>query len=371
MEENKPIDEKKETIKLKKTTLWQILTAVFAVLFVISLFTGGFGITGKATDNTTTTPTGGAVSAIIVNDARCEECDVTGLIGQLQSMIPGLEVTELDYNDEEGKALYDELGLEMLPALLLNQAVKNEPAFVQMERFVSPAGDYLSLAIGAMHDPSKEICNNEIDDTGNDLIDCEDPDCENQLICREEVPEKLDLFVMSQCPFGTKAFDAMEPILELFPDIDFNVWMIATEGENGTFNSLHGQPEVDENIRELCAIEHYPKKHRYMDYIYCRNKDIQSDEWESCAEEAKISVDVIKECFEGDEGKELLAENIKLGNELGISASPTWLANNNYKFSGIDSATVQQNYCKANPDLEGCNETIEVADAGVPAGSCN
>ena len=32
------------TVTLKKTTLWQISTGVFAVLFIISLFTGGFGI---------------------------------------------------------------------------------------------------------------------------------------------------------------------------------------------------------------------------------------------------------------------------------------------------------------------------------------
>lgn len=34
----------KGTITLKKTTLWQLATLLFAVLFIISLFTGGFGI---------------------------------------------------------------------------------------------------------------------------------------------------------------------------------------------------------------------------------------------------------------------------------------------------------------------------------------
>lgn len=363
---DKPIEEK-QIIKMKKSTLWQILTAVFAVLFVISLFTGGFGITGDVT--TAETPAGGAVSAIIINDARCEECDTTGLVGQLQSMIPGLELEELDYSEDKGKELYDELELEFLPAVLLDPAVKNEPAYAQMQQFIQPKGEYLSLAIGARHDPSKEICNNEVDDTGNDLIDCEDPDCENQLICRKEIPNKLDLFVMSQCPFGTKALDAMKPILENFPDLEFNIWMIATEGENGTFNSLHGQPEVDENIRELCAIAHYPKQNRYMNYIYCRNKDIQSEDWEPCVEEAKMSVETMKECFEGEEGAELLSENIKLGNELGISASPTWLANNNYKFSGIDSAVVQQQYCSVNEDAEGCDAEIN-ASSTIPSGTC-
>src|SRR3989344_9412235 len=34
----------KDTIEINKNTIWQITTFVFAILFVISLFTGGFGI---------------------------------------------------------------------------------------------------------------------------------------------------------------------------------------------------------------------------------------------------------------------------------------------------------------------------------------
>ncbi|HUW43965.1 MAG TPA: thioredoxin family protein [Bacillota bacterium] len=39
------------TITLKKDLLWKITTALFAILFVIALFTGGFGIGGKAIAN--------------------------------------------------------------------------------------------------------------------------------------------------------------------------------------------------------------------------------------------------------------------------------------------------------------------------------
>lgn len=40
-----------KTITIKKDTIWKIATAVFAVLFIVSLFTGGFGITGHAVAN--------------------------------------------------------------------------------------------------------------------------------------------------------------------------------------------------------------------------------------------------------------------------------------------------------------------------------
>ena len=40
-----------KTITIKKDTLWKVGVIVLAILLVISLFTGGFGITGKAVDN--------------------------------------------------------------------------------------------------------------------------------------------------------------------------------------------------------------------------------------------------------------------------------------------------------------------------------
>ncbi len=36
-----------KTLTIKKDTIWKVAAVVFAVLFVISLFTGGFGIGGK------------------------------------------------------------------------------------------------------------------------------------------------------------------------------------------------------------------------------------------------------------------------------------------------------------------------------------
>jgi len=173
---------------------------------------------------------------------------------------------------------------------------------------------------------------------------------------------------MSQCPFGTQALDAMKEVLDNFGDqIDFQINFIANENPDGTFSALHGQSEVDENIRELCAIKYYPDDYKYMDYIWCRNKNIRSTEWESCATDG-IDENIIRACSEGVEGKQLHSENIKAANALGISASPTWMANNKYKFSGISAETVRSNLCENN-ELVNCDKTLS-GDAGAPAGSC-
>jgi hypothetical protein len=129
--------------------------------------------------------------------------------------------------------------------------------------------------------------------------------------------------------------------------------------EGDGFRALHGQPEVDENIRELCAIKHYKKNYKYMDYILCRNKNIRSKDWQSCTgSEIGIATNVIEKCFNGEEGKKLLRENIQIAQGLRVSGSPTWYANNLHKFSGLDAETIKNNYCRYNKGLTGCEKTL-------------
>ncbi|MFH1511582.1 MAG: hypothetical protein ABIF10_07880 [Candidatus Woesearchaeota archaeon] len=310
------------------------------------------------------------VSMIVLNDKRCEECDVSSVVAQLKSIFPGLKTEELDHSDAQGKKLYDELELTFLPALLFDSSVKDADGYANVQRYLEQKGDYLSLRIGASFDPAAEICDNNIDDTGNGMVDCDDETCKGKLICRPEIKNKLDVFVMSQCPFGVQALNAMQEVLDTFSgNIDFSVHYIADKNADGSFNSLHGQPEVDENIRELCAMKYYPNDYKYMDYVWCRNKAITSADWESCAKDNGMSVAMIKACAEGDEGKKLLAEDLLLAKDLEISASPTFLANNKQEFGGIDAETVKAGFCKANEGLDGCDKTLTGATA-APAGSC-
>ncbi len=309
------------------------------------------------------------VEMILLNDKRCgKDCEVSGLTSQLKSIFPGLTTTTLDYSSTEGKKLFEESNISKLPAFLFTDSVEQGEGYANVQQYLESKGEYRSLMIEANFDPTKEICDNGIDDTGNNKVDCDDESCKNSMECRQEIEGNLDVFVMSQCPYGMKALDAMKEVIENFDGIKFGIYYIARENADGTFNSLHGQPEVDENIRELCAIEHYPDDHQYMDYIWCRNKNMKGD-WETCAEEAGIDADVIKTCFEGDEGINLHSENIKLGQALNIGASPTWLANNKNTFPGIDAETIKSNFCKYNEGMEGCENTL-TADAGEVSGSC-
>ena len=142
----------------------------------------------------------------------------------------------------------------------------------------------------------------------------------------------LELFVMSYCPYGVQAEEKIIPIVKKFGDtIDFKLQFIADEKQEPSpqditpFRSLHGYPEVAENIRQLLIKQEYPD--RYLDYILCRGKKLEKS-WEDCAEKLGIDVSRIQALFNTPEAEQLFRENIKRASELGIRASPTVLVDN-------------------------------------------
>ena len=55
-----------------------------------------------------------------------------------------------------------------------------------------------------------------------------------------------------------------------------------------------------------------------------------------------------------------------------MSASPTWLANNKFKFSGVDPETIKTNLCTHNDKLPGCENKLtgRAAPAGAAQPGC-
>jgi hypothetical protein len=121
--------------------------------------------------------------------------------------------------------------------------------------------------------------------------------------------------------------------------------------EKGTeLASMHGNAEVEEDIRQACVVKHYPKKHQFMDYLTCRAADYKSPLWETCTGKNGIDAAVIKKCYE-TEGKALLKDSFKLAGS-----------------GGVDAETIKNNFCNYNKGLGGCGKTLS-SDSRVQ-GSC-
>ena len=104
----------------------------------------------------------------------------------------------------------------------------------------------------------------------------------------------LELYVMAQCPYGTQAEAIVDPILKtLGEDVNFELNFIGnvvtqadydkmgarqamcTKKSDGKYYcSLHGEAEVNEDIRQLCISSLANDK--LIDYIACVNADIRN-----------------------------------------------------------------------------------------------
>jgi len=184
---------------------------------------------------------------------------------------------------------------------------------------------------------------------------------------------KIDFYVMSQCPYGTQVEDGIYPVLQKFGDsIDFNLDFIANE-DDGEFGSLHGEPEVKGDIVQLCAAEHDEK---YMDMIICMNKDMRNipNNWEECAE--GLNVEKIKECYDGEEGKELLSASLKKAQEANARGSPTMYINDELYNGGRDELSFTRAVCQLIEDEEcdnipECGSDMDCVAQPEKNGICN
>ncbi|MFO0552887.1 MAG: hypothetical protein U0271_31150 [Polyangiaceae bacterium] len=290
------------------------------------------------------------VNVIVLSDARCgESCAVPQLGQALGRIITKPVIKNVDYASDEGKKLFAELSPDTLPVVIFDKTLDADPdALAAIGEEAPKKGDYRVAPLGNDWNP-------RCADTDGCKLDA----CKNKLVCREEEAKRLDVYVMSQCPFGIKGLDAMKEVITNFDKngekLAFHIHYIGGGDAKAGLNSMHGQGEVDEDIRQLCAIKQANGSLSFMKYIWCRNKDIKGD-WKGCAgPDSGLDAGKLESCATSDEGKELLADSFKLSEDTGISSSPTWIVNNKFKFQGVDAETIKSNICSHNPGMKGCD----------------
>lgn len=164
---------------------------------------------------------------------------------------------------------------------------------------------------------------------------------------------KLDLYVMSLCPYGVQAENGVIPAVRSLSEfVELNLSFIGgqTPSPLGTplFTALHGEPETAENIRQVCAMKLAPSK--YMEYIMERNKGVKSPDWKGAASTAGLSSDLIakiEECSKGPQGSAWYSKSIEASQNRGANSSPTIdIAGTPYK-GGRDMPALTRALCNA------------------------
>ncbi len=146
---------------------------------------------------------------------------------------------------------------------------------------------------------------------------------------RGPMKPEVELFVMSYCPFGVQAEQELLPFFETYGDtIDFKLRFIVGKeeasaenaGEDIRFTSLHGEPELIENKRQMVIAELYPDK--LFDYLLCRADHLE-EAWVHCAKDVGLDVGRIAEAVESQKITLDLVEEIQRKEALDIKGSPT------------------------------------------------
>ena len=235
----------------------------------------------------------GPGTIIIVSDHRCADCKTAMFEKSLHRIFADAKIKVVDYGDRLGKKLYKDEGLKKLPVILLPKKVKKSDAYKKIQRFAVEGKNYIKLKAGGKFDPTAEICDNGKDDNGDKLVDCKDPTCASNWKCMKKVDKpKVDMFVMSYCPFGTQIEKGILPVLDAIgSDIDFNVRFCDY--------SMHGKKELEENLKQHCIQK--LDKIAYPKYLKCFLGSGKAKN--NCVAKAKINAGAIATCIKKTDAK--------------------------------------------------------------------
>lgn len=265
----------------------------------------------------------------ILNDDACATCDTAQIRQVTQQLFPGATFKEVDAQSSEGQDLIEEHGLTYAPSYLFPNDVRTTKTWetnTQIRGAFVESGDGYRLrdeAVGATWFLSEEA-RQETMAAVNTALGKVDGD---------GLPQ-VDFFVMSYCPYGNTAEELLEPVYqELKGKAKFNPrYVIYNQGtgcytdDDGTqLCSLHGQVELDQNMRELCVFHNYGEK-EWFDFAIAMNKECDHNNantcWEGVAADLGLDTDMISTCF--DENKVKYArEHYELNQLLGVRGSPT------------------------------------------------
>ncbi len=306
----------------------------------------------------TAAPLPSEVKLYIVSDKRCPDCDAAAsqLGAQLKGMISGLSIVQYDYSEPIAKALYANVGgRQRLPMFLFDDSVKSAQGFDQISQYLGDAGDYQILQIGAQFDPNAEICGNSLDDDGNGVADCADAACKSDISCMEKTDKpKVELFIMSYCPYGTQMQKGMLPVVDLLGDkVDWNMRFV--------YYAMHDELEVRENQLQYCI--QLQNKSKYYEYLRCFLNNSNSD---ACLAASGLTRAQLQKCYDEADKNFNITSDLKntatylsgrfplfgvdaaLNKKYNVGGSPTFVINGVVnEGQGRDPQSVLKTVCQA------------------------
>ncbi|VVB74087.1 Uncharacterised protein [uncultured archaeon] len=194
----------------------------------------------------------------------------------------------------------------------------------------------------------------------------------------------VSLYVMSFCPYGQQAESGMWPVLDLMKDkINFELHYVVYSSDyykgqetqyclNGTYCSMHGVGEINEDMRQKCVMQSYNSS-VWLSYIKEINSKCGASNvdtcWEGVANSTGVDVAAVKSCFDSNAGS-LAASEQTLNSQYNVQGSPMMFINGVEYQGGRTADAYKTAICNAfNNAPSECSQTLS-GTAAATSGSC-
>ena len=174
---------------------------------------------------------------------------------------------------------------------------------------------------------------------------------------------KVELFVMSYCPYGTQAEKGLLPAVALLGDkIDFKLRFV--------HYTLHGEKEDIENNRQLCIREEQgqDKLNKYLVCILDSDNPNAPKDVSVCEKEAGIDNAKLQTCLK-NKADSYFASDSLLSKNYGVQGSPTLIINGVQSSAGRNPASYLNGICGAfNNAPSECSEQLSITSPSTGFG---
>ncbi|VVB75944.1 Uncharacterised protein [Candidatus Tiddalikarchaeum anstoanum] len=349
---------------------WKIpvsfLAGVVLTILYFTLFTGTSGTSNTNTGGNTlpgnTVLSDAHVNLIVLTDNACTVCDYSWIPIRVRMDYSNVTISYVDVSSTQGQSYVSSLGITSVPTAFFDSSVVNAANFstYTQNNWLIPSGTYYLLNIQG----------------------------EKDLTRTPSATPKIDLFVMSHCPYGTAAETTMNNMLNTVSGFDFNVHFIGTvynesdvpanvlsnldqyglirKNDSKYYSTLHGTTELDGDIAQLCAMKYYPATWWNFTLAY----NTANFNLASAIATLGYNSSLIMNCVNSPEGWNLFAEDVQIAEELGISSSPTYMFDNTIRpQQSIQTYGPAGVLCTLHSTLNGC-ANIDQIQTATATGSC-
>lgn len=203
-------------------------------------------------------------------------------------------------------------------------------------------------------------------------------------VTKAETP-LLEVFVVSKCPFGTQTQRILGEIIKNIPSLAGNIDVkYIGSVRNGEVTAMHGEPEAQENLRQICIREEQADK--YWNYLGCHLKKAEVD---GCLTAAGVNKTELTACMTDGAGVAYAQEDFTAQGKYGVTGSPTLILNgvkvSEFNFGGRTAQSLKTLTCcgfsqspgfcsqelSGEEATTGFSETYAPQSGASPSGSCN